>query len=37
MFKIILDMPVPEGLESATEDVEEIDQRDKHIIWKLKA
>ena len=37
MFKVILDMPVPENLESPTEDVEEIDRRDKHIIWKLKA
>jgi len=37
MFKVILDMPVPENLESPTEDVEEIDRRDKHIVWKLKA
>lgn len=37
MFKIILDMPVPEELETATEDVDQIVIRDKHIIWKLKA
>ena len=37
MFKIILDMPVPPELESPTEDVEEISERDKSILWKLKA
>lgn len=37
MFKTLLDMPVPENLESPTEDVETIAERDKHIIWKLKA
>jgi len=37
MFKTLLDMPVPENLESPTDDVETIAERDKHIIWKLKA
>ena len=37
LFKMILDMPVPAELESATEDIDEIARRDKHIIWKLKA
>ena len=37
MFKILLDMPVPEELESPTEDIEVIAERDKSIIWKLKA
>ena len=37
MFKTLLDMPVPESLDSATEDIETIAARDKHIIWKLKA
>ena len=34
---MILDMPVPENLESFTEDIEVIADRDKNIIWKLKA
>ena len=37
MFKILLDMPVPEHLESATDDIDTIASRDKHIIWKVKA
>ena len=37
MFKILLDMPVPDELESPTEDVETIAERDKSTIWKLKA
>lgn len=36
MLKIILDMAVPAELESATDDIEDIAQRDKHILWKLK-
>ena len=36
MFKILLDMPIPEQLESATEDIDTIANRDKHIIWKVK-
>lgn len=30
-------MPTPDALESATEDIDAIAERDKHIIWKLKA
>jgi len=37
MCKIILDMPVPAALESPTDDIEEISQRDKSMLWKLKA
>lgn len=37
MFKIILDMPLPPQLDSATEDPEEIARRDKTIQWKIKA
>lgn len=36
MFKIVLDMPVPAELESATEDSEEISERDRKMIWKVK-
>ena len=36
MFKIILDMPVPAELESMTEDSEEISERDRKMIWKVK-
>jgi len=32
-----MDMPVPEGLETATDDVEQIATLDKHIVWKLKS
>ena len=37
MFKILLDMELPENLESPTEDIDEIVSRDKNIRWKLKA
>lgn len=37
MFKILLDMPVPEELESPTDDIEVIAERDKSTLWKLKA
>lgn len=37
MFKILLDMPPPEDLESPTEDVDIIADRDKSNFWKLKA
>ena len=37
MFKIVLDMEVPENLQSKTDDIETIDERDKSIHWKLKA
>jgi hypothetical protein len=37
MFKIILDMPVPPQLETPTEDMEDIVQRDKSVYWKIKA
>ena len=37
MFKILLDQPLPENLESPTEDIDEIVSRDKNIRWKLKA
>lgn len=36
-FKILIDMPVPEQLESATDDIEVIANRDKSVLWKLKA
>jgi hypothetical protein len=35
-FKTILDRPVPAELESFVEDMNEIEERDKHIIWKTK-
>ena len=37
MFKVLLDMPVPDNLESPTDDIETIAERDKSILWKLKA
>ena len=37
MFKLILDLQVPAELESPTEDVEVMAQRDKSMLWKLKA
>ena len=37
MFKLLLDMPAPDDLESPTEDIEAIADRDKSIFWKLKA
>lgn len=35
-FKTVLDKPVQPELESAIEDMDEIEKRDKHIIWKAK-
>lgn len=35
-FKTLMDRPVPEQLEKFDEDMEVIEQRDKHIIWKIK-
>lgn len=35
-FKNLMDRPVPEALDSMTEDMEEIERRDKHICWKIK-
>jgi len=37
MFKIILDMPLPPQLETPTEDIEIMTERDKSIQWKIKA
>ena len=37
MFKVLLDMPVPDPLEAATDDMEEVSDRDSNIIWKVKA
>ena len=34
---MILDMPVPEQLEAPTDVTDEVNSRDKNIIWKLKA
>jgi hypothetical protein len=36
-FKKILDHPEPESISSFVEDMDEIDTRNKHIFWKLKA
>ena len=36
LLKTIMDRPVPESLESHTEDMDEIEKRDKHICWKIK-
>ena len=36
-FKTLLDNPIPPELEEATEDMEEIADRDKNIHWKIKA
>jgi hypothetical protein len=35
-YKTIIDRPVPPELEAKTEDMHEIEERDKHIIWKTK-
>lgn len=35
-FKTVLDRPVPAELESFVEDMDEIENRDKHIVWKTK-
>lgn len=36
-FKQLLDNPVPPELESPTEDMDEISNRDKNMHWKIKA
>ena len=36
-MKEILDMPVPPELETFTEDINEIAERDQSIWWKIKA
>ena len=35
-FKTLMDRPVPAALESLTEDMDEIEKRDKIICWKIK-
>ncbi len=35
-MKTIMDKPVPEALESFIEDMDEIEKRDSHIVWKIK-
>jgi hypothetical protein len=35
-FKTLMDRPLPGQLESYTEDMDEIENRDKHICWKIK-
>ena len=35
-FKTILDMPAPPDLANVVEDVQEVQQRDKCIFWKIK-
>jgi len=35
-FKTILDMPVPDDISAATNSTEEIQSRDKNILWKIK-
>jgi hypothetical protein len=35
-FKTLLDRPIPDNLESFVEDMDEIERRDNHIIWKIK-
>ena len=35
-FKTLMDRPVPAELESFTEDPDVIEERDKHIVWKVK-
>ena len=35
-FKTIIDRPVPASIESPSEDMDEIESRDKNICWKLK-
>lgn len=36
-FKTILDMPLPTELDSFTEDMDDIADRDSNVCWKLKA
>ena len=35
-MKTLMDRPVPEALEAFVEDMDEIEKRDNHIIWKIK-
>lgn len=35
-FRTLMDRPVPEALDSFVEDMDTIEQRDKHILWKIK-
>jgi hypothetical protein len=35
-FKTILDRPVPSTLDSFTDDLLVLDEREKHIVWKTK-
>jgi hypothetical protein len=35
-MKTLMDKPVPDNLESFVEDMDEIEKRDNHIIWKTK-
>ena len=35
-FKTLMDRPIPPELESPTEDPEVIEERDKHLIWKVR-
>ena len=35
-FKTLMDKPVPAEFESFTEDPDVIEERDKHIVWKVK-
>ena len=36
-FKTVLDMPTPPELAEPVDNTEEIQRRDKHIFWKIKA
>ena len=36
LFKTMMDRPLPAELDSATDDMDEIERRDKHICWKTK-
>jgi hypothetical protein len=35
-FKTLLDKPLPQELEAFVEEMNEIEMRDKHILWKIK-
>ena len=35
-FKNLMDRPMPEEIESFTEDMEEISKRDISLLWKIK-
>jgi hypothetical protein len=36
LFKNLMDRAVPGELAAATEDMEEVERRDKHVVWKVK-